>query len=157
MRGGSAGRRGLVIALSAVASLAMGVMPAAPAAPQVTGVGAPVGPDRSAVGWPRQDFDLRNDSHNPFETQISTANVAELTVAWSARVDGQVGAGPIVIGRTLYVGTQSNLIAFDARDGRRLWTFPLGMNSSITGIAHWHDLVFVTDVLDHAISAREAA
>jgi len=49
------------------------------------------------------------------------------------------------------------VLAFDVRNGRRLWTFPLGMNSSVTGIARWHDLVFVTDVLDHAIFAVDAA
>jgi outer membrane protein assembly factor BamB len=121
-------------------------------------VGYVAGARSSTTEWPRQYFDLQNDSYNRHETQISKSNVDQLTLAWSAKLrDSATGTGgPIVAGGRVYVGTRSSLDAFDQATGTRLWSFPLGTNTTATGVARWKNLVYVTDVDRHAIFAIDA-
>src|SRR5207249_11707636 len=108
---------------------------------------------------PRQFFALLNDGNNPYETQISASNVAQLDVACASPVDGQVDgrAGPLVVNGTVYVGTRSRVYAINASTGQRRWSFRVGTDSTVTGLARWNNLVYATDVLDHRIYAIDAA
>src|SRR5439155_25106085 len=113
MRSVATQRRGRFSGLVAFALLAMSLAPAAASSPRTLAGARPGATRPSLVGWPRQYFDLLNDGNNPYETQISASNVAQLQVAWSSPVDSYVweGAGPLVVDGTVYVGTHSRVYA----------------------------------------------
>jgi outer membrane protein assembly factor BamB len=113
----------------------------------------------TAVGWPHEYFDLSNGSNNPYEATISPSNVDTLSVAWRSPLAGGNASstgGPIIVGGKAFVATLSALYAFDITTGTQLWSFPLGEDTIATGIAQWSNLVYVTDIFDHAIYAVDA-
>src|SRR5262245_56566777 len=76
--------------------------------------------------WPGVGFDPGGSKYSPL-TQITPANVANLTTAWSydlgARTDYTVT--PIVINNVLYFPQGSNIVAFKADTGTELWKFDM--------------------------------
>ncbi|MEY4760850.1 MAG: hypothetical protein RLZZ200_706 [Pseudomonadota bacterium] len=89
-------------------------------------------------------------------TQITPANVSKLGLAWFADFDTNRGqeASPLVIDGVLYVTTAwSKVYAFDAKTGRRLWTFDPKVPGATgikgccdvvnRGLAAWGDLLYV--------------
>src|SRR5713226_8770383 len=102
------------------------------AAPSVGAVGRPRHP--SPIGshppvtdpvWPRQYYDLHNDSYNSRETIISASNVASLRTVWRSRLPNgaTANAGPIVADGRVYIGTPDALYAYDAASGAASWSF----------------------------------
>ena len=80
--------------------------------------------------------------HSPL-TQINTANVAQLGLAWYADFDTNRGqeASPLMVDGVLYVTTAwSKVYAFDARTGRRLWQFDPQVSGAV-GIKGCCDVV----------------
>ena len=89
--------------------------------------------------------------------QITARNVARVGLAWEASLESNdfgVEATPLVADGRLYVtSTWSRVFAFDARTGRRLWTFDpqvprdwlrQGCCKAVNrGVALWKDKVFV--------------
>src|SRR5439155_18826355 len=98
MRSVATQRRGRFSGLVAFALLAMSLAPAAASSPRTLAGARPGAARPPLVGWPRQYFDLLNDGNNPYESQISSANVAQLQVGWTSPVDSYVDgrAGPLV-------------------------------------------------------------
>ena len=88
--------------------------------------------------------------------QVTTANVANLGLAWSADLDTARGqeATPLMIDGTLYVSTAWSMVkAYDARTGRPLWSFdPAVPRETLVkaccdavnrGVAAWGNRLFV--------------
>lgn len=82
----------------------------------------------SAVGdtdWPRHGQNDWNQGFAP-SNQINKSNIQRLGLQWYHEFDVDRGqeATPIMIGGVLYVSTAwSKAYAFDARTGKKLWTF----------------------------------
>lgn len=75
--------------------------------------------------WPHYGGSYNEQRFSPLEA-INTTNVKDLGLAWYADYDtnqNQHGS-PLYIDGVIYVSTARNVVhAFDARDGRRLWTY----------------------------------
>src|SRR5690606_25674150 len=80
---------------------------------------------KSGEEWPARGGDYTERGFSPL-TQINIENVGTLGLAWVADMDSDRGleATPIMVDGVLYVtGTWSRVMAFDARTGKRLWTY----------------------------------
>jgi outer membrane protein assembly factor BamB len=91
-----------------------------------------LGATASAAPWPMFHRDRGHSGVSP-ETFVSTANAADLGVAWQANTGAAVQASPVVayvasLGRSLvFVGNQGGkLSAYDAATGVRQWVFSAG-------------------------------
>jgi quinohemoprotein ethanol dehydrogenase len=75
--------------------------------------------------WAHYGGSYNEQRFSPLEA-INTTNVADLGLAWYADYDtnqNQHGS-PLYVDGVLYVSTARNVVhAFDARDGKRLWTY----------------------------------
>ncbi|HTV02657.1 MAG TPA: PQQ-dependent dehydrogenase, methanol/ethanol family, partial [Luteitalea sp.] len=106
-------------------------------APQVASAGRRPNADLSAgalaqaggrqgtdVPWPMYGLDTAETHYSPL-TQLTTANVAQLGLAWSADLEafpGQLQGTPLVVDGTMYVtGPWSVVVAVDARTGGVKW------------------------------------
>jgi glucose dehydrogenase len=104
--------------------------------------------------WPMYRHDLAGTGYSPL-TQITPQNVANLTQAWSYRLQGEApavpagrggaGAGtvnsqatPIVIDGVMYLPAANRVVALEAETGKEIWQFPLtGGAPSRRGVAYW--------------------
>src|SRR5690242_7206615 len=85
-----------------------------------------------AAEWPMYNRDLAGTRFSPL-TQINTRNVAGLVPAWTYKVgkvkaDGITGGAemtPIVVNGTMYLTTNSKLVALEPETGKELWTYEL--------------------------------
>jgi len=87
------------------------------------------------VSWPAYNGGKNGDHYSPLR-QINRANVHRLRVAWTWDTGerGGIQTNPLVIGRTLYAFTPSlKVVALDATNGQRLWTFDPGLGASGSG------------------------
>jgi eukaryotic-like serine/threonine-protein kinase len=77
----------------------------------------------SAIGnWLQFGYSAQGGRANPFETTITTANVAQLTLDWSAPLGGGGGIpGEAVYGSTVYADDGTGIDALDAATGKLLW------------------------------------
>ncbi len=93
------------------------VPPAAPATSQ-----APAQPAAAGAAWPTYHRDLARTGNDP-----RAPRVTRVRKAWSASVDGDVYAEPLVAAGRVVAATENNsLYAFNAASGRRLWRTHLG-------------------------------
>lgn len=123
--------------------------------------GAPSG-GVSDVEWPLFAGD-EGGSRMSTASQITPSNVSLLEIAWQARLDSvpvelncldcssarvRAESTPVMFGGMLFVATpRGSAIAFDARTGKRLWTFRSGLDTSLRykeglttrGLAVWRD------------------
>jgi quinoprotein glucose dehydrogenase len=106
------------------------------------------------AGWPHYGNDSGGTRYSPL-TQITKANVRNLTVAWTYRTGdiprkqqlAAFEATPILVGRTLYLSTPFNrVIALDAETGAERWTYDPKIDLSVRysdftsrGVAAWAD------------------
>jgi glucose dehydrogenase len=106
------------------------------------GVAAQTASDLSAgalakADWPTVGNDPGGMKYSPL-AEITPANVARLTPAWSYQPGGPM---PIVIDNTMYVVSAGNAVAIRADSGTEIWKFPLGKatpgNSVRRGITFW--------------------
>ena len=99
--------------------------------------------------WPTYHGDYSGQHHSRL-TQITPANVKQMTLAWAFQTNqGQsIKATPILVNGIIYVTTVDNLWAIDARSGRQIWryTYPPGQAFNIghRGVAVRGDLVYLT-------------
>jgi quinoprotein glucose dehydrogenase len=118
---------------------------------------APIVETRRVSDWPVSDG-TRGTHYSPL-TDITSANVADLRVAWTYRTgdvsDGKNGwvgtafeATPLMVDETLYVPTPySRVIALDAETGEERWTFDAGIDktdsshimTTTRGVSTWLD------------------
>lgn len=105
-----------------------------------------VGPtdDPDPGHWPRRDYGVQRNRHNPHATPPRTPPGER----WQVDTAGRTTL--IVAGGTVYVGDDQRIRALDAADGDERWTRPGGVEK----------LVFVADrlyaVRDNTVSALDA-
>ena len=101
------------------------------------------------TGWPNIGYDAGGSKYSPL-TQITPANVASLTPAWTydlgARQDFNLT--PIEVGNVLYFPQGSNIVALKADTGALLWKFDMGTVAELSanganptagrcGVSYW--------------------
>jgi alcohol dehydrogenase (cytochrome c) len=115
-----------------------------------------------ADSWPTYHGDYSGQRHSRL-TQITPANVHQLTLAWAFQTNQpqQIKATPILVNGVIYVTTPDNLWAIDARSGRQIWryTYPAneGFHIGHRGVAVYKDFVYLTTPDAHlvALDARD--
>jgi polyvinyl alcohol dehydrogenase (cytochrome) len=87
------------------------------------------GPD-----WGMQGNDSVNSRHQPFERDISPANVSHLAPKWVATTEGDVSATPAVVGGAVYFGDFGGMLwKLDAETGHVIWSHAVSDYTGITG------------------------
>jgi len=127
---------------------------------------AGAGPDTRG-DWPMHGLDRGETRHSPLAS-IDAHNVDRLGLAWYADFDTGRGqeATPLVIDGIIYTSSSwSNVYAFDARTGRRLWKFDAQVPGATAikaccdvvnrGVAYWRGRVYV-GTLDGRLVALDA-
>src|SRR5438105_4287416 len=100
------------------------------------------------VDWPLLRSDQANSGYNAAESTLSATNVSQLKIAWSASVQLDPHATPILANGSLYVPCQGtagspNVCAIDAASGQLRWTTPVGSGEPATTVAVIAGEVFV--------------
>lgn len=114
-----------VIATAVTASLLAAVSPAlaSPAAPATGHVQA-----GTTTGWPQLQGNAAHTGFESGETSVTSSNVNQLSVAWTAPLPGPLAGTPdlTVAGGTLYAASSSAVTALNAVTGAQLWqtSFP---------------------------------
>src|SRR4029077_4179377 len=87
-----------------------------------TAVGAVRAVDTVTTDWPSYNRTLTSDRYAPLD-QINRSNVARLKqlCVFDLAVDVSFQAGPIVIGRTMYVTADRETLASDALTCQQKW------------------------------------
>jgi len=98
---------------------------------------------QSATDWPAYNGGVDGDHYSRL-TQINTANVKLLKVAWSFETGekGGIQDNPLIVGRTLYAYTPTQkIVALDAATGELKWKFDSGIHGTqpARGMAYWTD------------------
>jgi alcohol dehydrogenase (cytochrome c) len=115
-----------------------------------------------ADAWPTYHGDYSGQRHSRL-TQITPANVGQLTLAWAFQT-GQstpIKATPILSNGILYLTTPDNIWAIDARSSRQLWQYRYPDNAGFhighRGAAVYKDMVYLTTPDAHlvALDARD--
>jgi len=107
--------------------------------------------------WPTYHGTYSGQHHSRL-TQITPANVNQLTLAWAFETGqtAQVKSTPILVNGILYVTTPDNVWALDARSAHPLWhyTYPpnQGLHIGHRGVAMYKDYVYFTTPDAHLIS-----
>jgi quinoprotein glucose dehydrogenase len=118
-------------------------------------IGAQQRPAGSGVDWPMYRHDLAGTGHSPL-AQVTAANVATLTEAWTYRLQGDAPAQPapagrggaaggvnsqatpIVVNGVMYLPAVNRVVALEAHTGKEVWQFPVaGGAPSRRGVAYW--------------------
>lgn len=99
-----------------------GGLEASPTEVSATPVASPTSqPETRSGGWPMLGHDLSSSFHNPDESLLSTANVAELDEAWELEAIGSVNGAAAVVGDRVYVLAGGAAYGLDAATGEPLW------------------------------------
>lgn len=110
-----------------------------------------------ADSWPTYHGDYTGQRHSRL-TQITPANVHQLTVAWAFQtgLGAAVKASPILVNGVIYLTMPDNLWAIDARSGRQLWRYTHPANSAFhighRGAAVYKDTVYLTTPDAHLVA-----
>jgi len=109
---------------------------------------------RNDADWPMYRGDLAGTGYSRL-TQVTSANVATLTQAWTYRLQsnaapaapagrGGAGAGvnsqatPIVIDGVMYLPAANRVVALEAETGKEIWQYPVTSGApSRRGVAYW--------------------
>src|SRR5678816_2058733 len=55
--------------------------------------------------------------------QITKSNVAQLEVAWTYQINGNVTFNPVIVDEVMYVqGTGNSIVALEAATGKEIWS-----------------------------------
>ena len=106
--------------------------------------------------WPIYHGDYTGQRHSHL-TQITPANVGELTLAWAFQTGqaAQIKSSPIVANGILYVSVPDHVWAVDARTGSQIWhyTYPAndGLHIGHRGVALYKDWVYFSTPDDHLV------
>jgi quinoprotein glucose dehydrogenase len=89
---------------------------------------------KAASGWTDYLGGPDSSHYSPL-TQITSANVSELDVAWTFPAgDGTFSMSPLVIDNVAYVAAKGGaLVALDATTGKELWTHEFGAGAANGG------------------------
>jgi alcohol dehydrogenase (cytochrome c) len=140
--------------------------PAAPGTPAPAAATPGLDPDTllnpPADSWPTYHGDYTGQRHSKL-TQITPANVHQLTLAWTFQTGQSAGikSTPILVNGVMFITAPDNIWAVDARNGRQLWryTYPTnqGFHIGHRGAAVYKDTVFLTTPDAHlvALHARD--
>jgi outer membrane protein assembly factor BamB len=112
-----------VIATAAMTSLLAAVSPAlaSPAPPATGHVQA-----GTTTGWPQLQGNAAHTGFEPGETSVTSSNVNQLSVAWTAPLPSPAGTPDLTVaGGTLYAASGSTVTALNAVTGAQLWQAPL--------------------------------
>ena len=117
-----------------------------------------------ADSWPTYHGDY-SGQRNTRLTQITAANVNQITLAWAFQTgqNQQIKSTPILVNGILYISAPDNLWAIDARTARQIWTYSYPKNDGFhighRGAAVYKDSVFLTTPDAHllALDARNGA
>jgi alcohol dehydrogenase (cytochrome c) len=107
--------------------------------------------------WPTYHGDYSGRHHSRL-TQITPANVRQMTLAWAfqSNLTQPIKATPIVVNGVIYLAAPDNVWAIDARSGRQIWryTYPAneGFKIGHRGVAVRGDLVYVTTPDAHLVA-----
>jgi quinoprotein glucose dehydrogenase len=105
-------------------------------------------PQPAAGDWPQYHHDNNGSGYSPL-TQITAANVASLTTAWSYSLEGEPPsdprrplasqATPIVVNGVMYLPAANRVVALDPQTGKELWRHVVtgGAAPSRRGVAYW--------------------
>lgn len=111
----------------------------------------------STDSWPTYHGDYSGRRHSTL-TQITPANVSQLTLAWAFQTGQpqQIKSTPILVNGMLYVTTPDNLWALDARSARQVWhyTYPTnqGFHIGHRGAAIYKESVYLTTPDAHLVA-----
>jgi quinohemoprotein ethanol dehydrogenase len=118
--------------------------------------------------WAMAGFSYAEQRHSPL-TQINDDNVGELGLAWYADLPDARGqeATPVVVDGKMFVSTAwSKVFAYDAKNGKPLWSFDPQVDKARgvkaccdvvnRGVAFWKGSVFV-GTIDGRLIALDAA
>jgi alcohol dehydrogenase (cytochrome c) len=116
----------------------------------------------AADSWPTYHGDYTGQRHSKL-TQITPANVHQLTLAWAFQTNQppQIKATPILVNGVIYLTTPDNVWAIDARSGRQIWRYAYPANDGFhighRGVAVYKDFVYLTTPDAHlvALDARD--
>jgi alcohol dehydrogenase (cytochrome c) len=106
--------------------------------------------------WPLYHGDYSGQRHSHL-SQITPANVRELTLAWAFQTGQatQIKSSPIVANGILYVSIPDHVWAVDARTGAQVWHYAYPPNEGLhighRGVALYKDSVYFTTSDDHLI------
>jgi glucose dehydrogenase len=111
---------------------------------------------RAHRDWPLSGGDWSNSRHSTL-TQVTPANVSKLAGAWMKGLDGALRTMPVVSNGVMFVPTRAGVHAFNAADGRPVWSYrpsiPISTNS--TGLASGEGLLFIGLVNTSMIALRQ--
>jgi outer membrane protein assembly factor BamB len=148
-----------VAALSMIVTISIttiGTPPASGATARVADDQATNTPDIGLIDWPTFHYTPDRTGFNPNERSLSVGNVAQLTVKWSHKTDGDVWSSPAVVNGVVYIGSDDNKVyALDAVTGTKLWTHGTSGNVRSSPTV-WRGMVFVGSN-DDKVVALDAA
>src|SRR6266478_3978569 len=107
--------------------------------------------------WPIYHGDYSGQRHSRL-TQITPANVHQLTLAWAFQTGQtqQIKSTPIMVNGVIYVTAPDNIWALDGRSARQLWryTYPAnqGFHIGHRGAAVYKNFVYLTTPDAHLIA-----
>jgi alcohol dehydrogenase (cytochrome c) len=113
--------------------------------------------NRPTDSWPTANGDYTGDRHSPL-TQITTANIEDLNLAWAWEPGMNVSlkATPILVDGVIYMSAPDNLWAIDARSGRQVWHYAYPPNKAFhighRGVAVYKDWLYLTTPDAHLVS-----
>jgi glucose dehydrogenase len=109
---------------------------------------------RNDADWPMYRHDLAGTGYSRL-TQITPANVARLTQAWTYRLQSNAApaapagrggavagvnsqATPIVIDSVMYLPAANRVVALEAETGKEIWQYSVTSGApSRRGVAYW--------------------
>jgi alcohol dehydrogenase (cytochrome c) len=147
--------RVLRAALRFAAPLVSSALLAAQAAPWGLDPGTLLNPP--ADSWPTYHGDYSGQRHSRL-TQITPANVHQLTLAWTFQTGQTAGikSTPILVNGVMFVTAPDNIWAIDARNGRQLWRYVYPTNQGFhighRGAAVYKDTVYLTTPDAHLVA-----
>jgi len=133
----------LVLALNGQA-VGQGVEPAALLKPAVD-------------SWPTYHGDYSGQHHSTL-TQITPANVGQLTLAWAFQTgsSASIKSTPVLVNGILYFSAPDQLWAIDARSARQIWHYRYPENTGFhighRGVAVYKDFVYLTTPDAHLVA-----
>src|SRR5579862_8579237 len=114
---------------------------------------------RSYAGrnWPLPGGDLNSTRYSTL-SRINTSNIKSLGGAWAAELGQEVTKSALVVqDGVMYLQTQQQLLALDAKTGKTLWAYkpPVPFNGSARGVALSNGLV-LAGLSDASVAAIRA-